>query len=66
MCNNKHFSKPTRSEFQDQAKEALRAAKQRARSKLRGPRAQMPNRRDRDFWNDEREPQEEEVRENDE
>jgi len=56
MCKNKHFAKPTRSEFQVQAKEALRAAKERARSRLRGPRARMPNlQRNRDFWNDERE-----------
>lgn len=57
VCNNKHFPKPTRSEFQTQAKEGLRAAKERARSKLRGPRVQVSNRRNRDFWNDEREPE---------
>lgn len=56
VCNNKHFPKPSRSEFQAQAKEALRAAKERARSKLRGPCAYVPP-RNRDFWNDEREPE---------
>jgi len=60
VCNNKHFPKPTRSEFQAQAKEALRVAKERAR-RLRGPRARMANPKDRDFWNDQ-EP-EEEIRE---
>lgn len=65
VCNNKHFPRPTRSEFQAYAKEALRTAKERARSKLRGQRVQVPNRRNRDFWNDERE-LEEEVRDNDE
>ncbi|XP_011859031.1 PREDICTED: uncharacterized protein LOC105556544, partial [Vollenhovia emeryi] len=59
MCNNKHFPKPTRSEFQAQAKEALRAAKERARSKVRGPRQRVPNPRDRNFWNDEQEPEQE-------
>jgi hypothetical protein len=42
-------------DFQSQAKEALRAAKERARKKL-GPRARMPpNQRNRNFWNDEAE-----------
>ncbi|XP_011705890.1 PREDICTED: uncharacterized protein LOC105461097 [Wasmannia auropunctata] len=50
VCKNRHFEKPTRSEFQTQAKEALRAAKERARNKLRGPRARMP--RNRHFWDD--------------
>jgi len=45
------FQKPTRSEFQTQAKEALRAAKERARNKLVG-RARRPNPRNRDFWDD--------------
>ncbi|XP_050452163.1 uncharacterized protein LOC126851866 [Cataglyphis hispanica] len=43
MCNNQHFPKPTRSEFQVYAKEVLRGAKERARSKLRGPRAHVRN-----------------------
>jgi len=43
VCKNRHFQKPTRTEFQTQAKEALRAAKERARSKLLGPRARVPN-----------------------
>lgn len=58
MCNNQHFPKPTKSEFQVHGKEALREAKERARSKLCSPRTQVRNPRNRDFWNDEREPEE--------
>lgn len=57
ICNNIHFPKPTRSQFQAQAKEALRAAKERARSKLRGPRARVQNPQNRNFWTDEPEPE---------
>ncbi|GAB1867687.1 DUF4806 domain-containing protein [Camponotus japonicus] len=67
VCNNKHFPKPTRPEYQVQAKEALRTAKERARSKLRGPRARLPNPRNRNVWNDEQqdEQDEQELEEND-
>lgn len=64
VCKNRHFQKPTRTEFQTQAKEALRAAKERARKKLLGPRARMSNPRDRDFWNDGVEREQEEANEN--
>lgn len=65
MCKNKHFAKPSRTEFQAHAKEALRAAKERARSKLRGPRVSNPQTRNiRDFWNDEEEEEEGEEEEN--
>ncbi|XP_067215271.1 uncharacterized protein [Linepithema humile] len=56
VCNNRHFQKPTRSEFQAQMKEILRTAKERLRHKRRGPRTQSTaNRRriHRDLWNDE-------------
>ncbi|XP_036138684.1 uncharacterized protein LOC118644367 [Monomorium pharaonis] len=53
VYKNRYFPKPTRTEFQTQAKEALRAAKERARTKLQGPRARMPVPRNRNFWNDE-------------
>ncbi|KAL6417326.1 hypothetical protein ACFW04_011863 [Cataglyphis niger] len=43
ICNNQHFPKPTRSKFQIHEKKALRGVKERARSKLRGPRAQVRN-----------------------
>lgn len=55
MCNNKHFDKPTRSEFQAHMREALRTAKERLRSKTRGHRMQMVNNRNRrNLWSDER------------
>lgn len=64
-CNNKHFPKPTRSEVQ--AKEALRTVKERERSKLRGPRARVPNPRNHNIWNNEQqdEQDEQELEEND-
>ncbi|GAB1860461.1 hypothetical protein CAJAP_01540 [Camponotus japonicus] len=58
VCQNKHFEKPTRSEFQAQMREALRMSKERYRSRSRrnivardgGAR----NQRDRrNLWNDE-------------
>lgn len=64
MCNNKNFPNPTGLEFQVQAKVTLRTAKERARNKLRGPRARMPNPRNRDIWNDEQQ-DEQESEEND-
>ncbi|XP_036141759.1 uncharacterized protein LOC118645218 [Monomorium pharaonis] len=64
VCKNLHFPKPTRTEFQTQAKEALRAAKERARTKLQGPRARMPVPRNRNFWNDEPEREQEEEANN--
>lgn len=65
MCKNKDFAKPSRTEFQAHAKETLRAAKERARSKLRGPCASNPQTRNiRDFWNDEKEEGEEEENNN--
>lgn len=66
VCNNRHFQKPTRSEFQAHMKEVLRTAKERLRHKRRGPRTQSTaNRRriHRDLWNDE---QQEEAEKTDE
>jgi len=53
VCNNKHFEKPTRSEFQAQMKKALRTAKERLRSKMR-PRKQFVTDVTirRNMWND--------------
>lgn len=53
MCENRYFNKPTRSEFQTLMREALRAAKERCRHRIRGARKQVSNSRTRDFWNDE-------------
>ncbi|KAL6253725.1 hypothetical protein P5V15_015540 [Pogonomyrmex californicus] len=47
-----HFPKPTRSEFQNYMKEALRTAKERYRNRIRGPRVRA---RRKQYWNDERE-----------
>lgn len=53
VCNNEHFSKPTRSDFQIHIREALRTAKERQRHRMRGP--QTANRiREQNFWSDER------------
>lgn len=55
VCQNKHFEKPTRSEFQVQMREALRMSKERHRSRSRKktvPRAGGPG-IDRNLWNDE-------------
>lgn len=55
VCQNKHFEKPTRSEFQIQMREALRMSKERHRSRSR----KKPVSRDRNarihrnLWNDE-------------
>lgn len=59
-CKNRYFEKPTRSEFQQCMKEALRAAKERVRSRSRGPRtpAARKNVR-RNFWNEEEKDEEE-------
>lgn len=56
VCRNRHFEKPTRSEFQAHMREALRVAKERCRNKMRGSRTRTAVRRDtrRDFWSDER------------
>lgn len=57
MCNNRHFQKPTLSEFQDRARKALRTSQERDRQRVR-PRTQARgnNRVNlRNFWNDERE-----------
>jgi len=54
ICNNRYFEKPTRSEFQAQMREALRTAKGRLQSKIRGPRKQPGDGINRNFWNDER------------
>ncbi|KAL6262053.1 hypothetical protein P5V15_007147 [Pogonomyrmex californicus] len=51
-CRNRHFPKPTRSEFQNYMKEALRTAKERYRNRIRGPRVRA---RRNQYWNDERE-----------
>ncbi|KAL6257891.1 hypothetical protein P5V15_011490 [Pogonomyrmex californicus] len=51
---NRHFEKPTRSEFQNYMKEALCTAKERYRNRIRGPRVRAA-RRNQDYWNDERE-----------
>ncbi|XP_036146328.1 uncharacterized protein LOC118646786 [Monomorium pharaonis] len=57
VCRNRYFEKPTRSEFQACMKEALRTAKERHRSRTRGPRPRRAAREQirRDLWNDERE-----------
>jgi len=56
VSNNRHFEKPTRSDFQMHMREALRTAKERLRHRLRGSRTQTANFmiRRQDFWNDER------------
>ncbi|XP_029680027.1 uncharacterized protein LOC115245722 isoform X2 [Formica exsecta] len=56
VCRNRHFQKPTRSEFQVQMREALRVAKERHRSRMRGPRTRTGEaaRINRDLWSDER------------
>ncbi|XP_032690531.1 uncharacterized protein LOC116853509 [Odontomachus brunneus] len=51
VCGNRHFSKPTRAEFQAQMREAIRTAKQRCRNRTRGPLG--PNLRERNFWTEE-------------
>lgn len=53
VCNNHHFQKPTRSEFQVHMKEVLRTAKERLRHKTRGPRRQFAERNRRNLWTDE-------------
>ncbi|XP_070169517.1 uncharacterized protein [Polyergus mexicanus] len=60
VCSNRHFEKPTRSEFQLQFREALRTAKERLRHRMRDRRTRSNNcerRINRNLWNDER-PQE--------
>ncbi|KAM0735059.1 hypothetical protein ACS0PU_011172 [Formica fusca] len=56
VCQNRHFEKPTRSEFQMQMREALRMSKERHRSRSR--KKTIPHgggaRIQRDLWNDER------------
>lgn len=59
VCQNRHFEKPTRSEFQTQMKEALRMSKERHRSRSRRrivPRddgARAARAIQRDLWDDE-------------
>jgi len=55
VCTNRHFEKPTRSEFQMQFREALRTAKERLRHRLRGSRIRPNNREriNRRLWSDE-------------
>jgi hypothetical protein len=48
--SNRYIKKPTRSEFQRQMREALRATKERCRSKTCMRRTRRDQRRD--FWND--------------
>lgn len=62
VCQNKHFEKPTRSEFQAQMREALRMAKERHRARSRKNKGQQATGngamiQERNLWNDER-PQE--------
>ncbi|XP_072757498.1 uncharacterized protein [Anoplolepis gracilipes] len=54
VCHNQHFDKPTRTEFQMQFRETLRAAKERVKHRLRGPRTRAINheRRDCNLWTD--------------
>lgn len=53
VCNNRHFNKPTRAEFQAYTREALRSAKQRHRISCRVQRDKEQHvRRAREFWND--------------
>lgn len=56
VCKNRYFQKPTQSEFQAQMRETLRVAKERYRSRMRGPRARRveATRINRDLWSDER------------
>lgn len=54
---NRHFQRPTRIEFQTQMRDTLRVAKERYRSRMRGPRARRVGapRINRDFWEEEEE-----------
>lgn len=52
MCDNINFSKPTRSKFQAQMRDALRTAKERYRHKARGDK-QPADRNRRNLWADE-------------
>lgn len=57
VCNNRHFERPARSDFQAHMREALRTAKERLRHKMYRTRTQTANSRIRqrqDFWCDER------------
>ncbi|GAB1867451.1 DUF4806 domain-containing protein [Camponotus japonicus] len=57
ICRNRHFQRPTRAEFQTQMRDTLRVAKDRYRSRMRGPRARRVGapRVNRDFWEEEEE-----------
>lgn len=57
VCKNKFFPKPTKSEFQRHMIDALRAAKERVRSRSnpRGSRVLASRENDSNFWNDENE-----------
>ena len=62
VSGNLHFAKPLRSDFQRSIQQALRAAKERVRSKKRGPRATAASNVSRmrhDLWTDDQQPEEE-------
>ncbi|XP_067210358.1 probable E3 ubiquitin-protein ligase DDB_G0283893 [Linepithema humile] len=63
VCNNEHFSKPTRTDFQRHIREALRTAKERQRHKERGRKQTVNRPREQNFWNDELEETEERLNE---
>lgn len=53
VCNSRHFNRPTRTEFQAYAKEALRSAKQRHRMATQVQRNKEQHVRTvRDYWKD--------------
>lgn len=58
ICNNRYFTKPSRTEFQSHIREALRSAKQRHRMNTHAPRSRE-RQTARNFWNDDPEPENE-------
>ncbi|XP_025157512.1 uncharacterized protein LOC112589245 isoform X2 [Harpegnathos saltator] len=62
VCRNPYFHRPTQQDFQQFIREALRAAKERVRSKSRRPHQSAGQENDRDLWNNDwPEEEEEEV-----
>ncbi|XP_025161375.1 uncharacterized protein LOC112590060 [Harpegnathos saltator] len=51
VCRNPYFHRPTRQDFQQFIREALRAAKERVRSRSRRPHQSAGQENDRDLWN---------------
>lgn len=52
VCNNEHFSKPTRTDFQRHIREALRTAKERQRHRINGRKRTDNSLREQNFWID--------------